>query len=158
MDSAAAFNIHGVSLEIPKSILTPEILRAFAGGYYEGSEIGALRRVVRKGDVVLEIGAGIGFISTFLLTSLGAGRVVAVEANPDLLPTIHRTHQLNNVSATVIHGVAGRSNQPVMFYRQAAFWGSSVVPLPDSQLVSLPGIDTRPPCPRNAARRSRRRH
>jgi hypothetical protein len=30
---------------------------AFEGGYYEGSEIGALSSVIREGDNVLEIGA-----------------------------------------------------------------------------------------------------
>jgi FkbM family methyltransferase len=135
------FVLHGVSLSIPRSILTPELWQAFSEGYYEGSEIAALRRVVRPGDVVLEIGAGVGFISTFLLGTLRAGQVWAVEADPRLIPVIQSTHALNGVSAAILHGVAGRRDGTVKFHRQPAFWASSVVPLPGSTEETLPGID-----------------
>jgi len=115
--------------------------KVFAEGYYEGSEIAALRRVVRPGDVVLEIGAGVGFISTFLLGHLAARRVYAVEADPRLIPVIESTHALNNVSVAVPNGVAGRHDGFVKFHRQAAFWASSVVPLPGSTDETLPSID-----------------
>lgn len=141
-DALLPFSLHGIALEIPRSILTPELWMAFESGYYEGSEIAALRQVVRPKDVVLEIGAGVGFISAFLLRVLGAARVCAVEANGDLLPVIRRTHELNGVSATVMHGVASRKDGPARFHKQAAFWASSVVALPDSSATTLPGIDT----------------
>jgi FkbM family methyltransferase len=141
-DAVLPFNLHGISLEIPRSILTPELWMAFEAGYYEGSEISALRQVVRPKDVVLEIGAGVGFISAFMLRTLGAASVCAVEASGELLPVIHRTHELNGVATTVLHGVASRSDGPTRFHQQAAFWASSVVPLPESRAVTLPGLDT----------------
>jgi FkbM family methyltransferase len=133
--------LSGIALEIPRSILTPELWLAFEAGYYEGSEISALRSAIRSGDAVLEVGAGVGFISTFVLRVLGAATVLAIEANEALIPTIHRTHELNGVSATVLTGVAGRRDGPVGFHHQAAFWGSSILPLPGSQLATIPGID-----------------
>jgi FkbM family methyltransferase len=140
-DAVLPFSLHGIALEIPRSILTPELWMAFAGGYYEGSEIAALRQMVRPNDVVLELGAGVGFISAFLFRSLGAASVCAVEANRDLLPVIRRTHEINGVSATVFHGVAARSDGLTRFHEQDAFWASSIVPLPNSRVATLPGID-----------------
>ena len=140
-DAVLPFTLSGIFLEIPRSMLTPELWLAFEAGYYEGSEISALRSAIRPGDTVLEVGAGVGFISAFVQRALGATTVWVIEANEALIPTIHRTHQLNNVSATVLTGVAGRSDGPVSFHHQAAFWASSVLPLPDSQATTVPGID-----------------
>ncbi len=140
-DAVLPFTLHGIRLEIPRAILTPELWLAFELGYYEGSEISALRRAIQPGDGVLEVGAGVGFISAFILRALGAARVVVIEANAALIPTIRRTHELNSVSATVLTGVAGRTDGAVRFHHQAAFWGSSVLPLPDSQAADVAGID-----------------
>lgn len=135
------FTLSGIVLERPRSILTPELWLAFEMGYYEGSEISALRSTIRSGDAVLEVGGGVGFISAFVMRALGAATVLVIEANEALIPTIHRTHALNLVSATVLNGVAGRRDGPVRFHHQKAFWGSSVLPLPDSQVATVAGID-----------------
>jgi FkbM family methyltransferase len=127
MASTFTFELHGIALEIPRSILTPELWGAFKGGYYEGSELSALRSVVRPDDKILEIGAGIGFVSAYLLRVLGAARVWAVEADTRLLPIIRRTYELNAVSGTLIHGVACRHDAEARFHLQPSFWASSVI-------------------------------
>lgn len=140
-DQLFDFTLHGVRLRIPRAILTPELWNAFELGYYEGSEIGALRQAVRSGDRVLEIGGGVGFISTYLLKELGAASVRTVEADARLIPVIATTHALNGVSAQVTHAVAGRRDGIATFYQQEAFWASSVVPLPGGAPVSLTSVD-----------------
>lgn len=142
-DELFDFTLHGVRLQIPRTILTPELWKAFELGYYEGSEIGALRQAVRPGDKVLEIGGGIGFISAYLLRELKAASVHTVEADARLIPVIATTHALNGVSAQVTHAVAGRRDGVTTFYQQEAFWASSVVPLPGGAPVSLPSADLR---------------
>ncbi len=142
-DQLFDFTLHGVRLHIPRAILTAELWNAFELGYYEGSEIGALRQAVRPGDRVLEIGGGIGFISTFLLRELKAASVHTVEADGRLIPVIAATHALNGVSAQVTHAVAGRRDGITTFYQQEAFWASSVVPLPGGAPVSLACADLR---------------
>jgi FkbM family methyltransferase len=132
-ESVFAFELHGIALEIPRSILTPELWEAFKGGYYEGSELSALRSVVRPGDRILEIGAGIGFVSAYLMRILGASRVWAVEADTRLLPIIRRTYELNAISGTVIHGVACRRDAEVRFYLQPSFWASSMIAPPGAK-------------------------
>ena len=70
--------------------------------------------IVRPGDRVLEIGAGIGFISTLLAREKRVARVIAVEANPDLLAYMTRLHGVNHVRK-VRRLNAVLTNEPVEF-------------------------------------------
>ena len=69
------------------SVITPPIREAMLDGRFETEEASQIPAIVRPGDRVLEIGAGIGFISTLLARERRVARVIAVEANPDLSPT-----------------------------------------------------------------------
>jgi FkbM family methyltransferase len=107
--------------------------RRLAGRKYEAKEVRATLSVVRPGDVVLELGARLGFLSCLLRKRGAAGPIICVEANPDLIPYIQRVHRLNAVSdANVIHGVALPSDQEslVSFYCRENFWSSSLAPDP----------------------------
>ena len=96
---------------------------------------------MRPNDTVAELGAGVGYISSHLLKNLGARHVVAIEADPRLIPVIHRTHELNGVAAVVMNAVTGRANEMVPFNEKESFWASSIVALPGSRNVILPGED-----------------
>jgi len=133
-----SFNIQGIQLEVPRSLLQPDIWRSLVYGSYEGSEIDALRYAIRPGDAVLEIGAGIGFISSFAKRELQASRIVAIEADPVLIPVIKHTHAVNGISAEVRNVVAAVTDGVVEFNRQPSFWASSIVDLPGSTKVRLP--------------------
>ena len=133
-----SFNIQGIQLEVPRLLLQSDVWRSLVHGYYERSEIDALRYAIRPGDTVLEIGAGIGFISSFAKRELHASRIVAIEADPILIPVIKRTHAVNGVSAEVRNVVAAVTDGVVEFNRQPSFWASSIVDLPGSTKVMLP--------------------
>ena len=75
---------HGVIIPFDPAIITPTIKHAIESGYFEAEEAEQLPDIVQPDDIVLDIGAGIGFIST--LIARRAERVISVEANPDLLP------------------------------------------------------------------------
>ncbi|MCU0934457.1 MAG: FkbM family methyltransferase [Thiobacillaceae bacterium] len=134
------FTLHGVELRVPRAILTPELWRAFTLGYYEGSEISALRNAIRPGDHVLEIGGGIGFISSFILKELGAASVHTIEADLQLISIIQATHALNGVSARITHAAAGPRDGYVTFHKQPSFWASSVVELPGGTPTRVPAV------------------
>ena len=51
-------------------------------------------RVARAGDTVLELGGGIGYMSTLLAVKTRA-RVVSFEANPALIDYIRSVHAAN---------------------------------------------------------------
>ncbi|MBY0397947.1 MAG: FkbM family methyltransferase, partial [Thermoleophilia bacterium] len=87
----------GIKVPFVPSIVTPKIERPMRRGRYEGGEAKALRKVLRPGDRVLELGAGVGLLSTISAMVKGVERVTAVEANPGLIPLIRETHRLNGI-------------------------------------------------------------
>jgi FkbM family methyltransferase len=142
LDTVFRFAVHELALEIPRALLAPDLWRALVHQYYEGSELAALQAVVRQNDTILEIGGGIGYISTHILKRFGGARVTILEADPRLIPIIHRTHALNSVVADeVLNLVAARHDGTVTFNQQPSFWASSIVDLPGSRQLTLPACD-----------------
>ena len=79
---------------------------------------------------MLEIGAGIGFISTLLARQRRVARVVAVEANPHLIAYMTRLHALNRVrKVRRLNAVLTNEARPsATFYLRRDFWMGSLSP------------------------------
>ncbi len=133
-----SFTIRGIRMDVPRSILQPDVWHSLVHGYYEGSEIDSLLYAIRPGDRILEIGAGIGFISSFAARELHAAHLIVVEAEPRLIPVIRRTHELNGVTADVRNVAVTATGGSVEFNRQPSFWASSLLDLPGGTTVRLP--------------------
>ena len=140
-DQRFRFTVAGLAIELPREALPPRLWRAMAEGWYEDAELEAVVGVLRPGDTVLELGAAIGFVSAFAARRPGVRRVVAVEANPRLIPLARRTHELNGtapsvelVNAVVTNGGEGEAD----FYLHEEVWASSTHPLPKAERVRLP--------------------
>ena len=121
----------GIVVPFDPRIITPKIERPMRNNRYEGGECATLRRVLRPGDRVLELGAGVGLCSTVAALVEGVERVVAIEANPDLIPLIAETHRLNGVAPRIDlrNGVATPTAQgEIDFYLRPDFWASSMEP------------------------------
>ena len=97
----------GVALDIGSDLFLPELRESVIRGWFEAPEAEALRALVQPEDVFLEIGAGSGFISSFVWSLRRASRIIAVEANPSLIPMIKSTHALNGVHAEVVNELIG---------------------------------------------------
>lgn len=120
------------------AIITPPIRHAILSGRFEADEADAVPEIVRPGDVVLEIGGGIGFISTLLAREPAVRRVISVEANPDLIDYMAALHATNNVSVTRINAVL--TNEPVAsanFFLRRDFWMSSLMPGPNPFVATV---------------------
>lgn len=101
------FSLNEVSLSLPTGLAMPSILEKLAEGTYEADEARAADRCVRPGFRVLELGAGIGYVTALCAARAGPGNVMSVEANPDLLPVIEANLARNGLSGvTLIHGAA----------------------------------------------------
>lgn len=129
------FVINNVKLEIPNKILTDRLRVAFETSKYEQLEARQVPRILRDGDRLLEIGAGVGYISSLAGILFKLDLVVVIEANPDLMKIIDNIHNLNGVQSKLINGVAvsslGRlslseSDGKAAFYVRNDFWGSSL--------------------------------
>jgi FkbM family methyltransferase len=129
----AVLQVNGVIVPDDPVVITPAIRQAMSEGRFEREEASQIPAIVRPGDRVLEIGAGIGFISTLLARERRVSRVIAVEANPHLLAYMARLHGANRVRK-VRRLNAVLTNAPVAsatFYLRRDFWMGSLAPTPN---------------------------
>ncbi|SLN34759.1 hypothetical protein TRL7639_01604 [Falsiruegeria litorea R37] len=110
-------------------LLPKRVRMSLRTGSYEQKEADAALRLIRKGDVVLELGAGIGFMSTLISTQTRAREVHSFEANPGLLDYIHEVHRLNRAKkAHLHHAVLGDKDGTTTFYCREDILSSSLDP------------------------------
>lgn len=138
--------IAGVVVPDDPEILSPNVREAICSGRFEATEARMLANAVEPGDRVVEIGAGIGFISTLLDRDPRVRSVIAVEANPVLLDYMAQLHERNDVGKVRrLHGVLDTSDERRLatFYLRRDFWmGSlSATPNPYYATVEVPTYD-----------------
>jgi FkbM family methyltransferase len=123
--------LHGVWLEVGADA-TAAHRRALYAERYERGEARCVLRRLAPDDVVLEVGAGIGFLSALCARRVGSARVTAVEANPALLPRIRATWAANGVAPTLVHGVLARAAGEAELLVAREFAASSLHPASDA--------------------------
>ncbi|MBT8154066.1 FkbM family methyltransferase [Epibacterium ulvae] len=127
------------------SVLPQRIRTLLRTEAYEAKEATAIEKLVRKGDVVMELGGGIGFMSTLVATKTRAKSVHAFEANPQLIPYIKQVHAINKAKkAEVTHAVLGAQAGEATFYVRPNFLASSLAPMEDDTdvtAVTVPALD-----------------
>lgn len=97
---------------------------------YEKKESDAALRVVKEGDVVVELGAGIGYMSTLVASKRKIKSVHSFEANPHLIPYIQKVHAANGLTnAHVTNAILGPRKGTVDFYVRDNLLGSSMAVL-----------------------------
>ena len=75
---------------------------------YERHERDVLHRTVEPGEIILEIGAGIGLVTCVAAALAGeSGSIHCIEANPKLINTIKKNLEFNGLSATVENSLIG---------------------------------------------------
>ncbi|MEI4234613.1 hypothetical protein V8324_17260, partial [Roseovarius sp. D22-M7] len=74
----------GIRFPADARIITAKVARRLRRDMYETPEVTALSKVLRPGDRVLELGAGIGFLSSVVARGLDVAQITRVEANPRL--------------------------------------------------------------------------
>lgn len=88
-------------------------LRALYDGTYERPEIRALQSVLTPDDRVLELGAGLGVVSTLAAQLVGSERVLTLEPNASTAVRARRTHRANGVHPELREVAAGASDGTV---------------------------------------------
>lgn len=119
--------LDGVVLQ-PGRVVSRPIRDKMRAGRYEWQELSALKSALSPDDRVVEIGAGIGFLSTWCALRIGSQRVAAYEANPTLVDTVRKTFGVNGVAPHFESCLVGVDDNPaVPFYVGKHFWSGSVV-------------------------------
>jgi FkbM family methyltransferase len=124
--------LHGIRLELRPDVMSDRMISVIRKGSYENGEARQIPKIVDRNERIVELGGGIGFISSLAAKQEKVASVTVYEANPLLIPLIHRNHELNGVRAEVHNAVAQPSAEPaeLPFYVRKDFWASSLSPEP----------------------------
>lgn len=131
-----------VELALDHRAVQPVVLRGFAHAQYESREATIAAHLVRDGDRVLELGAGVGYVAAMALQ--GKRDVVwrAVEANPDLIGVLEETRRLNALEFAIEHAAYCDFDGSVDLHLSArGFWAASIM-APEDRVgaVTVPAI------------------
>ncbi|WP_136441375.1 FkbM family methyltransferase [Pacificoceanicola onchidii] len=122
--------LHSRGMKIPKhpQLTTGRVRGAIKNDEYERKECDAVMRVVRPHDTVLELGGGIGYMSTLLAAIKKVRRVVSYEANPALIPYIRSVHAANEVTNVDLRNalLMPQAGPKLPFYIRKNFLASSM--------------------------------
>lgn len=92
----------GVKFLNDEVILSERVRESITAGRYEGNEANEVEKLIKNGDRILELGAGLGFISTIAARHPLVESVLSFEADPRLIGYIKKVHELNNVEKAEI--------------------------------------------------------
>ena len=119
-------------MKFPKDghFITGQLRAALRENRYEAKEAQCVLKLVRDEDTVIELGAGIGFMSTLIATKRKIKAVHAFEANPALIPYIRSVHEANELeNADVTNAILGPRKGSADFYVRQNLLSSSMEPL-----------------------------
>ncbi|WP_240789453.1 FkbM family methyltransferase [Pseudooceanicola onchidii] len=136
---------HGVQFPTDLPPMVHKTRRLLAEDGYEEKESAAALRIVKAGDRVVELGAGMGYMSSIVSKNCAPAEVHAFEANPALIPCIRRVHSENGITcATLHHALLGPEAGEADFYVRRNFVESSMLPDPAESVVSRHKVPVRP--------------
>jgi len=108
-------------------IIQGKIRRLLRLDAYERKESEAALQIVRPEDVVVELGGGIGYMSTLVSTKRQVKSVHVFEANARLISYMKSVHAANGVkNAHVTNAIMGSRKGQVDFYVREPMLGSSM--------------------------------
>ncbi len=97
--------------------LPTNLQRSLRSGTYCERTLAAVKAMVKREDVVLELGTGIGFISTFMARKLKVREVQSFEPNPHLIPYIEEVYRENGIENAQVHNaLLGKRKGHAKFY------------------------------------------
>jgi FkbM family methyltransferase len=119
-----------LKIAVMDGVVSEKLQEEIIKGKYEWFEGRAIQKVVKEGDVLLEIGAGVGFISTIAWRTGKLQAVHCYEADPRLIPIIAKTHALNKVRGTIQNVILTTDaevirSKSIDFFIREDFYGSS---------------------------------
>ncbi|WP_133489337.1 FkbM family methyltransferase [Aliiroseovarius marinus] len=143
------FKLDGLILKIPRKCMNDNIRVAMDRGGYEKNESQALKRHLKPGDRVLDLGGGAGFVALQAARIVGAENVTAVEASADMSKAIGANAVKNGFAEMqVVQGAVvpdGFTDDTVTFEVLPGFWASSISEGGEktrkaSKLVTVPAL------------------
>ena len=128
---------------LDSEVLGEKLLKLISIGDYELEDLVLYEKYLEPGDVVLEIGGGVGITAAYCAQITGSPLVV-IEPNSKLHPLIKENLRANDVGATLISACvsAEEGGGDLDFYCHSEFWRSTLIP--DSSenydVISVPQV------------------
>lgn len=120
----------GIRLRVDPEFMSPRLMEVIRSGHFETPEARKIGKIIEPGEVILEVGAGIGFMTALMLKNPNVERVVSFEANPLLISKIQRTlddNRLGGQRFELHNAVLGAENSGTIdFHVHKDFWASSL--------------------------------
>jgi FkbM family methyltransferase len=123
-----AVDLDGVTIPMDVGAMNAAARYGVCFGDYEREERALLAETVEPGDVVLELGTGLGVISTLAAQLVGpTGSVHSFEANPRLEDDIRRVYAANGVAPDFHAYPLGAEERDLELFVSSNFFSSSTV-------------------------------
>ena len=132
-----------------KLLLSPAmsdlIRERIKSGKYEAQEINTVLDTVTSDDVVLELGASLGAMSTVVVSKVKPKEYWCVEANPEMVSVMEMNHKANDIlDCKILSGVLSHNAEKsfVDFYIATDCWASSLKKTANySRIEQVPLLD-----------------
>jgi FkbM family methyltransferase len=122
--AGAVAEVEGIKLQMGPHIST-KVQNAIYGGKYEEEEVQILKSHLSDDDIIMELGTGLGLVSSYCAKHADSKNVFTFEANPSLEAHIRQNFELNNVSPSLQICLLGEEEGEQNFYLMKDFWSSS---------------------------------
>lgn len=122
----------GIDFPFNPALINEKVAEKIKKGRYEIREAVAIQSYLKGGERVLELGGGLGFISTLVSRFKRPASYTVVEADPRLIPVIKETHKLNGVAGVQVEHCVATSDPAALaagfctMRIAKTFWGSSI--------------------------------
>lgn len=110
------YTYNGVRLVTDQQRVSKDVYYGIFSGQYEDTEAAIINVKVGQGDRVLEVGAGVGFVSILCAKLAGEQNVRSFEANPGMETLIRENYALNKVAPALEMKAVTRDGAPVRFH------------------------------------------
>jgi FkbM family methyltransferase len=128
-------SINGLRLKIDKNNFSKKMKMRLHRGKFELPELALIKEKINGNERILELGAGIGFISMNLVKKVGSDNLFAYEINPGLINIIKENQKLNGLDFTInsdfLTSDKTQVGNEMMFYTSKQFYSSSFVEFDD---------------------------
>ena len=131
------FAVGDIVLEAPRPPVSKSVRKSLRRNAYEPAEAYLVRRLVRPGDTVLDLGSGLGLTCIAAAKASSGGRVVGYEADPAIAPLAEKNARRNGVQVEIRNRAVARDKGVCEFHVRRSFTASSVLPSKRSKPILI---------------------
>ncbi|MCB8839398.1 FkbM family methyltransferase [Aurantimonas sp. VKM B-3413] len=121
--------LHGLKVQVDRERDAPVIQRGIDRGWYEGDEVRLARAVIGPHDRVLELGGGMGVVTSALAGIVGDAAVLTYEPNPAVVERARANLSLNGHAVEIRQRLcrpASTGATHAAFRLAEVFWASGL--------------------------------